>query len=72
MSEQRRGERRPTETEKQIIYGQPETAQELVHKYGTYEIQPTQDSDNEFPQIATGLPKKKPKSRNKSTSVGKS
>lgn len=59
MSEHRRETQRPTETEKQIIYGQPETVQELVHKYGTYEIQPTQDSDNEFPQIATGLPKKK-------------
>lgn len=59
MSEHRRETQRPTETDKQIIYGQPETAQELVHKYGTYEIQPTQDSDNEFPQIATGLPKKK-------------
>lgn len=59
MSEHRREAQRPTETEKQIIYGQPETAQEMVHKYGTYEIQPTQDSDNKFPQIATGLPKKK-------------
>ncbi len=59
MSEKRKCRQRPTETEKQIIYGQPETAQELVHKYGTYEIQPTQDSDNEFPQIATGLPKEK-------------
>lgn len=47
-----------TEMEKQIINGQPETVQELLHKYGTYEIQPTQDSDNEFPKIATGLPRK--------------
>lgn len=46
-----------SETEKQIIYGQPETTSELLHKYGTYEIQPTLDSDNEFPKIGTGLPK---------------
>ena len=46
-----------SEMEKQIIYGQPETAEELLHKYGTYEIQPTEDSDNEFPKIATGLPR---------------
>lgn len=50
-------QRKKTEMEKQIINGQPETVQELVHKYGTYEIQPTQDSENEFPQIATGLPR---------------
>ncbi len=49
-------EKRRTELEKQIIYGQPETAEDMVHKYGTYEIQPTLDSDNEFPKIGTGLP----------------
>ena len=49
--------KKPTETEKQIVYGQPETPSELLHKYGTYEIQPTLDSDNEFPKIGTGLPK---------------
>ena len=46
----------PTETDKQIVNGQPETVEELLHKYGTYEIQPTLDSDNEFPKIGTGLP----------------
>ena len=45
-----------TETDEQIIYGQPETVGELLHKYGTYEIQPTLDSDNEFPKIGAGLP----------------
>ena len=30
---------------------------ELVNKYGTYEIQPTADSDHDFPKIAQGLPK---------------
>ena len=36
----------------------PETPVEMVNKYGTYEIQPTNDTDNEFPTIAQGLPKK--------------
>ena len=30
---------------------------EMLNKYGTYEIQPTCDSDNDFPKIAQGLPK---------------
>ena len=38
------------------IEGQPQNAYEMVHKYGTYNIQPTADSDNEFPEIAQGLP----------------
>ncbi len=28
-----------------------------VNKYGTYNIQPTADTDNEFPAIAQGLAK---------------
>ncbi len=39
------------------IGGSPETAEEMVNKYGTYEIQPTADSDHVFPAIAQGLPK---------------
>ena len=39
------------------IVSQPETSFELINKYGTYEIQPTGDSDNDFPKIAQGLPK---------------
>lgn len=39
------------------VCGQPETAEELIHKYGTYEIQPTADSDNKYPEIAQGYPK---------------
>ena len=50
--------KKKAEVEKQIVYGQPETVEELLHKYGTYVIQPTQDSENEFPKIAQGLPKK--------------
>lgn len=41
------------------VMGQPETCDELLHKYGTYNIQPTDDSDNEFPQISQGLSKGK-------------
>ena len=40
------------------IIGQPQTAFALINKYGTYEIQPTADSDNEYPTIAQGMPKK--------------
>ncbi len=36
----------------------PETSLEMVNKYGTYEIQPTSETDNEFPTIAQELPKK--------------
>ncbi len=37
----------------------PETVYDLVNKYGTYEIQPTADTSNDFPKIAQGLPKEK-------------
>ena len=40
------------------VSGQSETAADMVNRYGTYEIQPTADTDDEFPQIAQGLPKK--------------
>ena len=40
------------------IVDSPETPYEMVNKYGTYEIQPTAETDNEFPTIAQGLPKK--------------
>jgi hypothetical protein len=39
------------------VPSQPKTVFELVNKYGTYEIQPTADSDNDFPKIAQGLPR---------------
>lgn len=39
--------------------GSPENAEELINKYGTYEIQPTADTENDFPAIAQGLPKNK-------------
>lgn len=42
------------------IVSQPQhSVYEMINKYGTYEIQPTADSDNDFPKIAQGLPKEK-------------
>ena len=41
----------------------PDTSFDLINKYGTYEIQPTSDTDQPFPKIAQGLPKKE--TRNK-------
>lgn len=41
------------------IGGQPQTPFDMVNKYGTYEIQPTADTNNDFPAIAQGLPKGK-------------
>lgn len=43
------------------IFGSPESCCEYVNKYGTYNIQPTADSDYDYPAIAQGLPKKKNK-----------
>lgn len=34
--------------------GFPESPDELLSKYGTYNIQPTADTDNPFPAIAQG------------------
>lgn len=39
------------------VFGQPETCDEILHKYGTYNIQPTSDNENDFPKISQGLPK---------------
>lgn len=41
----------------------PDTVYDLINKYGTYEIQPTSDTDNAFPKISQGLPKKKNRNR---------
>lgn len=32
----------------------PGTAEEMVNRYGTYEIQSTADTDNQYPAIAQG------------------
>lgn len=36
----------------------PENCFEMINTYGTYEIQPTANSANEFPAISQGLPSK--------------
>ena len=38
--------------------GIPEDVHDIVNMYGTYNIQPTANTDNVFPLIAPGLPKK--------------
>ena len=38
------------------VMGNPETCDEILHKFGTYNIQPTADSENSFPKISHGLP----------------
>ncbi|MBQ8605389.1 MAG: hypothetical protein IJ408_01510 [Clostridia bacterium] len=45
------------------VAGQPSDATEQVNKYGTYNIQPTNDSDNEYPAIAQGISEKSLKER---------
>lgn len=47
------------------IMDQPETADELINKYGTYNIQPTADSGNRFPAIAQGFPHEPEKQKKK-------
>ncbi len=37
--------------------GTPETPEEMVNAYGTYNIQPTNNTENDFPAIAQGTPK---------------
>ena len=37
------------------VFGQPMDCYDMVNKYGTYNIQPTNESENEFPAIAQGL-----------------
>ena len=39
------------------VHSQPEDSFEQINKYGTYEIQPTAESDNKYPEIAQGYPK---------------
>ncbi len=37
-------------------FEQPDDCYDLINKYGTYNIQPTSDTENIFPLIAPGLP----------------
>lgn len=41
------------------VFDDPKTPEEMVNKYGTYEIQPTAETHKAFPQIAQGYPKSK-------------
>ncbi len=41
----------------QARFGQPEDVSDLLNRYGTYNIQPTNEQENPFPAIAQGLPK---------------
>jgi hypothetical protein len=36
----------------------PDDSFQIINKYGTYEIQPTADTDNKFPTIAQGFSRK--------------
>lgn len=49
------------------IKGQPEDAFEQINKYGTYNIQPTADTDNEFPAISQGLAENHHRNNKKAT-----
>jgi hypothetical protein len=40
------------------VLNEPENCAEILHKYGTYEIQPTAATENEYPKISQGLPNK--------------
>lgn len=39
------------------FFGQPESTFDMINKYGTYNIQPTNEQENPFPAIAQGMPK---------------
>lgn len=36
------------------VPGDPVTAWDMINKYGTYNIQPTSDTENAYPAIAAG------------------
>lgn len=40
----------------EAIHGQPHDVFDMVNKYGTYNIQPTLDGENEYPSIGHALP----------------
>ena len=47
-----------TEMTLENIHRPPETAEEMVNCFGTYEIQPTADREDMYPAIAQGFNKK--------------
>ena len=58
MKNENKEQKIDTEISANSIMGEPETAFDLINKYGTYEIQPTADTDNKFPTIAQGFSRK--------------
>lgn len=59
----------PLEESTTYIPDSPETDYEMLNKYGTYEIQPTAETENFFPTVAQGMPEKglKPTNKNHGT-----
>lgn len=53
------------------IQGNPKSAYGMLNKYGTYEIQPTADTDNAFPAISQGLSEIKQAKQHKNTAKRK-
>ncbi len=54
------------------IQGNPKSVYGMLNKYGTYEIQPTADTDNAFPAISQGLSKIEQARQRKDTAKRKS
>ena len=52
------------------VMGEPEDSFDMVNKYGTYNVQPTSQTENSFPHIAQGLPKKR-KNRKRQQTVSR-
>lgn len=45
--------------------GRPDSQDDVINKYGTYEVQRTNGTENDFPQIAQGMAKETQKQREK-------
>ncbi len=43
--------------------GHPDSQDDVINKYGTFEVQATNGTENDFPQIAQGIPKEAKKLR---------
>ncbi len=61
MKDDKSKNRQETTPSSDSFLTQPENVYEQVNKYGTYEIQPTAASGNEYPAIAQGMSRKKKK-----------
>lgn len=54
------------------IQGNPKSVYGMLNKYGTYEIQPTADTDNTFPAISQGMSEVEQARQRKDTTKRKS